>query len=466
MREVSDLLHHSAQLSGGGEVLVLNTGALITSEDKAMLGAMDSRSVGGIRKHLTRLGKSGSGNFMEQFYVGYGHQSIGDMGEVFVSISGVSMLTAKAIQHFPLYNGQEASTRYIDFASQPFVDPVGSTASVQILENWRAFYLKGLERMQIVLAERYPFDVIGDGDLKKYAKAINARAFDTMRSFLPAGASTNLTWTGTIRQFGDRLPWLRNHPLPEVREVAEVMEGLLLKEYPHSFTDRANDPDWESRHKDREWYAYMAQQGSGYFIADASTFPVFALTHDAVRPERMREYADVFGSRPRGIELPWDVRECGTAEFSFLLDFASFRDLERHRSVTVPMPLLSEEYGFEPWYLNELPDDLRAEAMELLARQLAALQRLELEDRIDQYYIPMGYRVPIRITGDLRGHTYLVERRARNDVHPTLHHRASQMAEVLTKNYGPHGLVLHLESEPSQFSLKRGEQDIVERDVS
>jgi len=464
MREIPELFHPSFPLNDGGEVLVLNNGARITSEDQAMLGAMDSRSVGGFRKHLLRVIKNGPGTFMSQFYVHYGHQSIGDMGSAFVSISGISMLAAKAIQYFPLYNGQESSTRYIDFATQRFVDPVGTETSRQILESYRAFYLEGLEVMQAVLKERYPFDVIGDGNDARYAKAIKARAFDTMRSFLPAGASTNLTWTGPLRQFADRLPILRNHVLSEVRDVALAAEKALLLQFPNSFANRAADPDWKDRHAERERYAKMCQELYGYFVVDSrEAYPEFALTHDAVRINRLKEYAHALSLRPRGIELPWNIRECGTAEFSFLLDFGSFRDLQRHRSVVIPMPLLTDQFDFEPWYLNELPRELGARAEELLKTQQAAREGLQQENFLEQYYVPMGYRVPIRLTGDLRGLVYLIERRARNDVHPTLHRRANQMAEVLQKQYGSQGLVLHVEDTPHTFSLKRGEQDIVER---
>ncbi len=74
-----DSLHHvSEPIENGGMVLVLNTGAIITPEDEAMLQALHSRSAEGVNAHLERLSKVGSGKFMENFYVGYGHKSIGD----------------------------------------------------------------------------------------------------------------------------------------------------------------------------------------------------------------------------------------------------------------------------------------------------------------------------------------------------------------------------------------------------
>ena len=63
---------------------------------------------------------------MSQFYVGYGHKSIGDCGSITIFIEGCSMLAAKAIQDTKLYNGQEASTRYIDFSQQAMINPLGT----------------------------------------------------------------------------------------------------------------------------------------------------------------------------------------------------------------------------------------------------------------------------------------------------------------------------------------------------
>ena len=105
-------------------------------EDLAMLQALYSRSPASVVTHLDKLKKSGSGNFMSQYYVGYGHASIGDCGATTVFIEQVSMLVAKAVQDNSLYNGQEASTRYLDFSKQTVVDPYNHPASAAIQSRW------------------------------------------------------------------------------------------------------------------------------------------------------------------------------------------------------------------------------------------------------------------------------------------------------------------------------------------
>ncbi|MDB4991786.1 MAG: hypothetical protein JWL75_31 [Parcubacteria group bacterium] len=451
MKTLADLLHHSVPLGDGGEVLVLETGALIGAESQAMLGALHSRSIGGIRSHLKVLSEKGSEKFMGTFYVGYGHKSIGDLGNTAVFIEGVSMLAAKAIQDFPLYNGQEASTRYIDFSQQNFVNPAKSQEGLAVLESLRSFYLDGLDRFIPVLKKRYPQGA-GEKDAV-YEKAIKARAFDTMRAFLPAGASTNLVWVGPLRQFADRLPILRNHPLAEVREIAEASLKALLVAFPNSFSDK--------QYEETEDYHRLCEDLYAYF--DDKEPVDFALTRDTVDRDILAEYRTAFESRPAKNELPYNVRECGQLQYKFLLDFGSYRDLQRHRPIVLPMPLLTSKHGFEPWYLDELPEDLREEAKHVLVENLAAIEKLGLSAAEQQYFLPMGYRTTIRLTGDLRSLVYLVELRATRFVHPTLRMRAVTMAKSLQERFGDSGLVLHLDPEPDRFDVKRGEHDIVQQ---
>jgi len=83
-------------------------------EDTAMMQALYSRSPKSVEEHVDKVKQSGSGKFMSTFYVGYGHASIADCGSTTIFIENISILADKAIQDWPLYSGQETSTRYID----------------------------------------------------------------------------------------------------------------------------------------------------------------------------------------------------------------------------------------------------------------------------------------------------------------------------------------------------------------
>lgn len=444
------LLNHTIEpLPGGGEVVLLNTGAIIGSEAQAMLGALHSRSPGGIRSHLKILAKKGAKRFMRSFYVGYGHKSIGDLANGAIFIEGVSMLVAKAVQDFALYNGQEVSTRYVDFSTQRFVNPLGTNRASALLERWRAFYLSALTQMIPVLEKRFPRN---EGEKEAdWKKAVKARAFDTVRSLLPAGATTNLVWTGSFRQMADRLPVLRHHPLAEVRVVAEAVERVLVRAFPDSFSLK--------RYEATE--AYVAECNELYAYFDDPD-PVDFDFRDTINHERLVEYNQALIKRPPKTELPYALRDAGVSEFRLLLDFGSFRDIQRHRAVSMRMPLLTANHGFEEWYLQELPDELRAAAEALIKTQTEEARELCANESptILQYYLPMGYRTTIRLTGDLRALVYLVEIRATRFVHPTLRVRAAAMAKTLEQTYATDGLVLHLDADPDRFDVKRGTHDI------
>lgn len=414
-----------------------------------MLQALHSRSTGGIQSHLKVLAEKGAEKFMSTFYVGYGHKSIGDCGSATLFVEGVSMLAAKAIQDWPLYSGQESSTRYVDFAAQPFINPLETDEGESILEAWRTFYLQGVRELPPVLKERFPRGP--DEKETIYDKAINARAFDIMRSFLPAGAATNLAWTMNLRQFADELVHLRHHPLPEVRDIAECAETALLTAFPSSFSN--------ARYEASE--AYYSKDMEAYYFVDNEPAD-FTLFMDGLDTRLLREYEPLMRERPNSkTELPHRLGEAGVVGFRFLLDFGSFRDIQRHRAVRQRMPLVTTTFGFHPWYLEELPDNLRSKAEELIDAQVKRIEGLNISREIKQYYTAMGFLGTNRLVGTLSALVYLVELRSTRFVHPTLRKRAIQMANALEERYRNNGLRIFLDQDPDRFDVKRGEQDIV-----
>lgn len=445
------LQHAHSKTKAGADVFVLENGAQIDAEAEAMLQALHSRSTGGLTSHLKKLAEKGAKGFMASFYVGYGHKSIGDCGTTTLFIEGVSMLAAKAIQDWPLYSGQESSTRYVDFSKQRFLNPIETKEGESIQETWRAFYLKAQKPVQESLKLRFPRQE-GE-DLQLWEKAIAARAFDITRAFLPAGASTNLAWHTNLRQAADNLAQLRHYPLSEVKELAQATEEALKKRFPSSFSHKL--------YADTE--AYTSEWVSSYKYFHDANSPEFALTENTIDKEKLSAYKKILTSRPAKTELPRFLDELGRLQFSFTLDFGSFRDLQRHRAITQRMPLLTDELGFHPWYFTELPAEVEKEARDILRSQKERIDALQLSPEVKQYYLPMGYLVSCRITGGLPQMLYLIELRATRFVHQTLRERAVQMGQVLAERFKEAGLVLHIDSDPHRFDVRRGSHDIVEK---
>ena len=444
---IENLKHSKVGIEGGGKVIVLDTGSTIGPEADAMLQALHSRSTGGLEEHLKILADKGPDNFMKNFYVGYGHKSIGDCGSATLFIEGVSMLVAKAVQDWPLYSGQESSTRYIDFQTQPFKNPLGTKEGEEILEAYRKFYIEALEPTKDYLKKQFP---INEGENQNiYDKAIAARSFDILRGFLPAGSATNLAWHTNLRQAADKVAILRHHPLPEVRNTAEAIEEALIVAFPNSFGHKHYE---ETENYNKYWmeedYYYHDKNCSEFKLINNSV-------QDKLLPRKVLE------NRPPKTELPKYLAEAGTLQFEFLLDFGSFRDIQRHRAVVQRMPLLTTEIGFEKWYIEELPKELQAKAESFLKNQEEKIEKLNISKEEKQYYMAMGYKISNRLTSNIPALIYLTELRATRFVHPTLRKKAKMMAGVLSELFGKLGLVMHMDKEIDRFDIKRGEQDIV-----
>lgn len=442
-------MHTVKKLKTGGFVLVLNNGAEIDGQAEAMLQALHSRSTGGIKSHLKVLAQKGAENFMERFYVGYGHKSIGDCGSATVFVEGISMLAAKAIQDWRLYSGQEASTRYVDFSKQKFLNPVGNKPGEKIQEAWRKFYLNLQEPVRVYLRKQFP---VKDGENEAvYEKAISARAFDITRAFLPAGATTNVAWRMNFRQFADELMLLRHHPLAEVRDIAEVTEKALQKAYRNSFG--------HERFETTEKYNQAWMTKNYYYKNDEATD--FAFIRNDIKAKDLEPFRKVLQTRPIKTELPPTIVNLGMVHYEFLLDFGSFRDLQRHRAIVQRMPLLTMKHGFNEWYLESLPPKHQKQALKFIESQKKKIESLKITEEEKQYYIAMGYNVPCRFSGDLKALVYLVELRSTRFVHPTLVRQIFKVIDSLKKLFGRSGLVIHTDQEPNRFDIRRGEQDIV-----
>jgi deoxycytidylate deaminase/thymidylate synthase ThyX len=415
-------------------------------EDTAMMQALYSRSPESVVNHAEKVRQTGSGKFMEKFYVGYGHASIADCGSTTLFIENISILADKALQDWPLYSGQETSTRYVDMSKRAIIDPLHLPVSEEIIARWMKFYLDNQETVGNHLRELYQRRE--DEPEAMYDKAIKARAFDITRGFLPAGITTQLSWHTNLRQAWDKISQLVHHPLDEVREIGENMLTKLKSKYPHSFSHVKND--------DQEMFRAMINAGFNYF--DPENHPSKMNLNTSIKVSELNQYKEIFQNRPPKTGLPHFLTELGLLTFDFQLDFGSFRDLQRHRNSVCRMPLLTTKHGFHEWYLSQLPGSVRFQAETLIEQQTAAIGALPTNDETRQYYIALGYKVPCRVSYGLPAALYVAELRSGKAVHPTLRQIAHQMCDTLTDNFPQ--LKLHADLEKDDWDARRGLQDI------
>jgi len=420
-------------------------------EDTAMMQALYSRSAASVKEHAKKVRESGSGKFMERYYMGYGHASIADCGSTTIFLEGVSMLVAKAVQDWPLYSGQETSSRYIDMSKQMIVNPVGTTASKQVLERWMEFYHSSQEAVLEHLSLKYPKRP--EEDEVTYERAIKARVFDILRGFLPAGVTTQLSWHTNLRQAQDKLALLRHWPLAEVGKAADLIQKALGQKYPSSFGHKLYAEQEEYRKLLGEKYTfYLEKKYAGDFAASTS-----------IKPAELNRYKELFKKRPAKTNLPHFLSRLGYSTFNFLLDFGSFRDIHRHRHGVCRMPLLTTKFGFNNWYLEQLPDNLRIKAEKLIREQKIVIKKLETKSsKLDvQYYIAMGFNVSCQVSYGLPATVYVTELRSGKMVHPTLRRVAHNMDKFLRRKFPM--LKLHSDLNQDDWDIRRGKQDIREK---
>jgi hypothetical protein len=267
---------------------------------------------------------------------------------------------------------------------------------------------------------------------------------------LPAGATTQLSWHTNLRQAHDKLSLLVHHPLPEVQAVAKEMHKQLMAKYAHSFGHKT--------YPDQEAYRIYCMNKYSYFAP--TDHPAFA-ARTTINKRELAEYLQVIKRRPIKTNLPLFLGELGQVTFDFLLDFGSFRDVQRHRNGVCRMPLLSTRFGFHEWYLNELPEASRKRALKLINEQKKAIKALRAKPDITQYYVAMGFLTPCRVTYALPAAVYTMELRSGKLVHPTLRSVALQMHKALAKMFPD--LVLHPDLDKDDWSVRRGMQDIREK---
>lgn len=441
---------------GSSKLMVIDD---LPPEDLAMLQALYSRSSESAEAHLDKVRASGSGKFMSSFYVGYGHKSIADCGSTTMFIEGVSTLAAKAIQDWPLYSGQETSTRYIDMSKQRIEDPVGTERSKELLRRWMAFYTSTHEPVVETIRQKYPptdDDKKDKKSLENYERAVNARSFDIRRAFLPAGITTQLSWHTNLRQAGDHLTHLVGHPSAEISRIGEGLRTLLSEQYPSSGLD-ASLPSLSGIKKTdgqeaREAWEKKLAEKCTYLPTDGAEFCSVVDEHE------LEKWADIISTRPRGTVLPHFLSGLGQLTWRFNLDFGSFRDIQRHRNGVCRMPLLTTSEGFESWYLDQLDPQLAHAAQDLIDELSLEIAMVSDDPVARQYYTALGYKVPCQVTYALPAAVYVLEIRSAKHVHPTLRRTIHKMVENF-RSVLPQ-VPLHVDMDADDWTVRRGMQTI------
>jgi thymidylate synthase ThyX len=421
---------------------------------------------------------------MAEFYIKYGHESIGDCGSPTIFIEGISIIAAKAIQDTPLYRGQESSTRYINFANQfeqvrTLMEQAGGVsyhenkvAIDDLLQSYVTFYENTFKKMRVHRSSEMGVDYESSDGITK--RAINAWAFDVGRAFLPAATTTQLSFHGSLRDLRNQFLRLKKHALLEVSLISQEVLRELANRYPHSF----KDGDWVTSDADKqsmiESYPSLRFIESNFNIENNEiSFNGDGLFAKSYNPQKGDEF-----DTPN-LSLAYGTLTVKSDIYSGL-DYGSWRDLQRHRNgfCAATIPYISNSsalshLNMESWYMNNVYryQDLILEWKELEKKILLVVNKLKKDgdDCLSSYFLPLGLIVPVVVSYSLQEWDYIFNLRLRDTVHPSLVKYLSRlvfhMKDIVPYYHVKYGskilneLKAHVDGE--SFGTRRGEQTII-----
>jgi thymidylate synthase ThyX len=359
----------------------------------------------------------------ERVFLEYGDDSVAQLGGVHLACEGVSNVLTKILEWGRLMAYLEQSTRYVPYTDRPggrwkyhvpaeLEDPGLRGEFVGSLDLAFETYARWLEPMQEYFSDRYPRD---EGVSKAvYRRTIQAKALDSLRGLLPAATLANVGIFGTGQAYEALLLRMRANPLLEARECAERMLEELRKVIP-AFLRRVDLADrgvvWSCYLREtRESTARLAgellaqtrpqprpdvtlsdfdPEGEVKVVA-AALYPVSSLPDDQLlaqarlmtTEQRIGVLRAYVGDRSNRRHKPGRAFERATYRFDILSDYGAFRDLQRHRMLTLEWQPLSTDHG---WVAGDAIEAAGASAewsrvMERSAHAYEALREAGLDE--------------------------------------------------------------------------------------
>lgn len=417
----------------------------------------------------------------DRVFLEYGDDSVAQLGGVHLACEQASNLLTKVLEWGRLMSYLEQSTRYTAYDSRlggryrylrpPEVleSPLGARY-IGELDALFASYTESVARMLDWARARYPKEP-GDSDFV-YKQTIRAKAFDAVRGMLPAATLSNVGIYGTGQGYEQLLLRMRAHPLPETRHYADLMLHELRKVVP-SFLTRVDRPErggaWSTHLEEtRDHTAAVVHRiftdeepepRPGVTLTDfdpegedkvlaAICYPQTTLPEDQIlarvrrlnTDERASLLAAYVGERTNRRHKPGRAFERTGYRFDVLADYGAFRDLQRHRMLTIEWQTLTPRHGYE------VPDSV-AEAGEtptfVQAMERSAALHGAMAFRFPEqasYAVSLAYRLRFVMQMNAREAMHLIELRTTPQGHPAYRHVAQEMHRLIAEEAGHRAL--------------------------
>ena len=423
------------------------------------------------------VGLARAEDLYQRVFFEYGDDSVAQLGGVHLACEQASNLLTKVLEWGRLMSYLEQSTRYLSYDSrlggryryhrpaEILTSPLG-TRYVADLDALFETYSELLPVMQDWFRENYPRQP-ADSDLV-YRQAIRAKAFDSLRGLLPAAALSNVGIYGSGQAYEHLILRMRAHPLPEARAYAEMMLTELRKVIP-SFLSRVDRPD-----RGGEWTAYLAathaatgdvvhrllagveaEERPAVRLVDwdpeaeekllaAILYPHSHLPEDQLlgvarglsATDREALLAAWVGERRNRRHKPGRALERAVYRFDVLSDYGAFRDLQRHRLLTIQWQPLTPRHGYD--LPAEVADAGMGGRYEDAMGRSAALHEALAQRFPDQagYAVALAFRIRYSIELNARSALHLLELRTQPAGHPGYRRICQEMHRLIADQAG------------------------------
>ena len=413
----------------------------------------------------------------QRVFLEYGDDSVAQLGGVHLACEQASNILTKILEWGRLAAYLEQSTRYIAYDARLggryryYRDPEVLTSPLGLryvaeMDGIFDAYADLVPVMQDFFRAQFP-KTSADSDFV-YRQAIKAKALDSIRGMLPAASLSNVGIYGTGQAYEMLLYRMRSHPLPESRAYADLMLTELRKVIP-SFLRRVDLPDrgevWRDYFEDRE--SAMSSIASRLlrgmepddvpevtlvdFDPDAEVKAVASMLYAysdlpetqleaKVRSMSVEDRIAVIrayeGDRKNRRHKPGRALERPTYRFDVLADYGAFRDLQRHRMLTLEWQKLTTRHG----YVRPPAVDAagQAAAFDEALERSADLHDDLLDDFPEQasYAVSLAYKVRFYMHVNARAATHMLELRSGPQGHPAYRRVAQDMHRLIAEEAG------------------------------
>ncbi|PIN84784.1 MAG: thymidylate synthase [Candidatus Diapherotrites archaeon CG11_big_fil_rev_8_21_14_0_20_37_9] len=412
--------------------------------------------------------------FYDRVLVGYGDDSVAELGGAHIACENVSNIVSKILEDSRIgISPLEKSTRYVYFDKKIegeylYVREPGIMESkyadeyIETCDSLFDSYSRLIEPTKKWLMEKFPQD--SETSDRAYGSTIRAKACDILRGFLPASTKTNVGLFGNGRSLEFLIIKMHSSELAEARDVAKEMQTELMKVMP-SFVKRATgkygDPTINFLAKTKIGMGTLSEklfsgENSPFSeevtltdydkdaenkVIAAALYPFTDVSFETIKKkvkamdkeEKIAVINEYIGKRENRRHKPGRGFEHTFYEFDLACNYASYRDLHRHRVLTQQRQDLGTTLGFDlPPEMKELGIDKEFSEKMLLAKKTNEKIKSEMPKQ-SQYVVPFAYRIRWSNYLNLRELYHLVELRSTIHGHPDYRRIVLKMFDEVNK---------------------------------